>query len=591
MVDYSAFPSTGEISFADIRQGFGVGNNSEFSMADALPGNENSSFPENNSFFMSQLALPLGTNDSVTMQGFRPLGLELEIFDDKGGTYVVEDEVLGTETVAKIKAVSGTADNVPSWFTPRVRYTFVDSSQPNSVMPSDFDSGTHEGILSIGDLINGTPVRANIRQDYSAESDNDRSYLRIPDWQGNWHSNITGGTGTSDSNNTPHTQIFSDFSLSFINPNCVYTNVTSEFLTGDSNDVVRPVHPGIDPPSYSPQIGPSTAKYQQLSFSGWRIFTTRQPGSSSGQNSVSPQLGFGTFPGDSSNAFNYGSSTIFGQRTDNFRTGRFLDGPSSTSAGEPGWIDAVHNQSPPPGITGSSAFNATYSLNRYNTTVTTNHVIDGVSYQIWAQDINNYPIGANTHPGLGCARDGTPSEPGIRIKMQNSIFSNSGSFSRGGVNYIGKGFRASGQVLFVSKEYGLKAGTKVKFKWSTRGNGRNGYEIMAYLIDRRTGNFYKIFDDCDGMGNLNKYASQPWPAGTTSVGWVSQSSSSTGHGGAWNLLNSSCPYITVEGGQVPVNSQYNIIVLLGCHDAAPNYTGKKYTNVDFALTGFEFVRP
>lgn len=52
-INYSAFPSTGEISFADLRDGFGLGNNAPFSMSDGIQ-----NVPANNSFFMSQMALP-----------------------------------------------------------------------------------------------------------------------------------------------------------------------------------------------------------------------------------------------------------------------------------------------------------------------------------------------------------------------------------------------------------------------------------------------------------------------------------------------------------------------------------------------------
>ena len=564
MVDYSAFPSTGEISFADIRAGFGVGNNSEFSMADALPGNSSSSFPENNSFFMSQLALPPGAQDSVTMQGFRPLGLELEIFDDKGGTYIVEDEVLGTETVAKIKAVSGTADNIPSWFTPRVKYTFVDSSQSNSVMPSDFDSGTHEGILSLTDLINGTPIIANIRQDYSAESDNDRSYLRIPDWQGNWRSNITGGTGTSDSNNTAHTQIFSDFSLNVINPNCTYTNVSSSLLAADSGlTIAQPVHPDDQ-----------DKQYLINDFSGWKVLTSNG----------NAYLGFGTQPEDSDiPAINWGTSKIFGYRTDDLLTPVFREGRDYTGVNDPtSTANFALYHTPYNGHSGST-FNGSYTLNKWNPKATTSHLIDGVSYQVWQQTISNYPQGSSDQ-GLGSEMGGTNTDDAIKFQLNTSMYGHATTWTVGSTTYRGQGYRASGQVLMVSKEYGLKAGTDLKFRWAARGLGRYGYEIMVYLLDRRTGNFYKVFDDCDSFAAMMKYSSSPdW--NTTS------NSTNSGHRQGYDNATNAMPYITQQGGNVPVNSQYNIVVLLGSNDAAPYHTGNKYLNVYFALGGFEFVRP
>lgn len=558
-INYSAFPSTGEISFADLRDGFGLGNNAPFSMSDGIQ-----NVPANNSFFMSQMALPSGAFDSVTIDAFQPFGLELEFFDDRGGTYVVEDEVIGRETVARVRAVPGTADRVPSWFTPRINYTFVDSSQPNSVMPSDFDSGTHAGTLLLTDLTNGTPIIANIKQDYASESDNDRSYLRIPDWQGNFRSNDSGGTGASNIDNTPHTQIFSDFSLNVINPNCTYTNVSTSLLSADSGlTIAQPTHPDAQ-----------NEQYQINDFSGWKVLTSNG----------NAYLGFGTLPEDSDiPAINYGTSKIFGFRTDDMLTPRFREGWDYLGVNDPtSTANFTLYHTPYNGITGNT-FNGSYTLDKWNPRATTAHIINGLSYQVWQQTISNYPQGAS-YQGLGSEMGSNNTDDSIRFQLQTSIYAHSTTWTVGSTTYRGQGYRASGQVLMVSKEYGLKAGTDLKFRWAAQGLGRYGYEIMVYLLDRRTGNFYKVFDDCDSFAAMLKYSYLPqW--NTTSNG------NTSGHRQGYDNAANAMPYITQQGGNVPVNSQYNIVVLLGSNDAAPYHTGNKYLNVAFALGGFEFVRP
>lgn len=558
-INYSAFPSTGEISFADLRDGFGLGNNAPFSMSDGIQ-----NIPANNSFFMSQMALPSGAFDSVTIDAFQPFGLELEFFDDRGGTYVVEDEVIGRETVARVRAVPGTADRVPSWFTPRINYTFVDSSQPNSVMPSDFDSGTHAGTLLLTDLTNGTPIIANIKQDYVSESDNDRSYLRIPDWQGNFRSNDSGGTGASNIDNTPHTQIFSDFTLNVVNPNCTYTNVTTSLLAADSGlTIAQPVHPDDQ-----------DKQYKIDDFSGWKVLT-------SNGNSL---LGFGTQPDDSNiPVLNWGTSKIFGYRTDDLLTPVFREGLDYQGVNDPtSTANFTVYQTPFNGLS-ASAFNGSYTLGKWHPKRTTSHLVNGVSQLRWNQNIYNYPAGSSW-TGLGSEIGGTNTDDAIRFRLETSIIGHATTWTVGSTTYRGQGYRASGQILMVSKEYGLKAGTNLKFRWAANGYGRAGYEIMVYLLDRRTGNFYKVFEDCDTFARLTKYSYVPqWNTTSNSV--------NSGHRQGYDTWSSAMPYLTFQGGNVPVNSQYNIIVILGSHDAAPYQTGDKYLDIGFALGGFEFVRP
>lgn len=594
-VNYSAFPVSGEISFADIRDGLGLGNNAPLSMSELIASDSNSVIPERNSFFSAKMAIPR-VQGEITLNGFHPLPLDFEFFDSRGGTWIAEDEFVDSlgqapQDIARVRIRTG-KESVPAGFQPLLYYTLIDSSQINSLTTADFDDASYEGTVLFSDLDSTPAITANLKGDYdNNEGQGDRIYLRIPNWQGNFISNRDGGAGSSDSDNTGHILIVSDYSQSVVNPRFNDTSEDAiETIDGTQYPILASSSSGF---SYA-----ASHSYTRHKMKGW---TAVQSGT---YTSVHPTLGTLTYYRGFEDAGGANSPVLGANHTGDILTGRLLQGPSYSGGpfdtGYEFW-QWQHNGN------GFGWYTSTYgSVTAYNASYTNSAFATGGGEDYYSLSMDRLPIGSSI-PGLGVPGwSQSRTIPAFKFSITAPIGGNSGSdFTHpndpNNGTYKGWSRRVSGTHVLVSKEYGLTAGTKLRFKWAVQGRADSGYDFIVYLVDRRTDTAYQMYTRTGAFGNLDEYSN----GYELSDPWVNRNTSSGGHNKAVIQIGttsfpaaSSCmPYvISTSPTGVPHNSQYNICVVVGLHDAYPkvnnvDVTGGTANSANFAFTDFEFIRP